>query len=218
MCRERPRVLLAEDHLLIGEGIRELLIPRYDVIGIVADGESLVERAMAGKPDVVVTDVSMPGLDGIEATRRLSRCLPEMRVIVLTVYDDERHVRAAFEAGAAGYLVKSSDLRELFEAIEVVLAGRRYLTPRVAGQVLDSFLPSQPKDGAALLTRREIEIASLVSEGLENAEIAGRLCIAEVTVRTHFRHILRKLALKNRVEVARHALGQGWSSLEQVPG
>jgi DNA-binding NarL/FixJ family response regulator len=151
-------------------------------------------------------------MDGLEATRRLRESLPGTPVIILTMHDDAGHVKAAFEAGARGYLVKSSAPRELFEAIRVVLAGGRYLTPVLAGQVMGAFTAPPVENPPTPLTPREIEIATLVGEGLENAEIADRLCIAEVTVRTHFHRTLRKLGLRNRVELARHALAQGWVS------
>lgn len=217
MTSERPRVLLADDHGLIAAGVRELLEARCEVVAVVSDGRALLEAAMRERPDVIVTDISMPGLDGLEATRRLHRSLPDAPVIVLTMHDDAGHVKAAFEAGAVGYLVKSSAPKELFAAIDEVLAGRRYVTSDLAGRVVGSLLAPKPADPTSDLTRREAEIAGLVAQGLENAEIAERLCIAEVTVRTHYRRILRKLNLRNRVELARHALGQGRAALDEAP-
>lgn len=215
MSEKRPRVLLADDHQLMAAGVRKLLESRYQVVAIVDDSRALVETATAQRPDVILADISMPGLDGLEATRRLRRSLPEVPVIILTMHDDAGHVRAAFEAGASGYLVKSSASLELFEAIEEVLAGRRYLTSAVAGKVMGSLVSPEPAAPESPLTRREMEIAGLVARGLENSEIAARLCIAEVTVRTHFQRILRKLDLRNRVELARYALAQGWADLDE---
>jgi DNA-binding NarL/FixJ family response regulator len=212
MSTKRVRVLLADDHGLVAAGVSELLESRYEVVGIVDNGQALLEAATARRPDVILTDIAMPGLDGLEATRRLRLSLPEVPVIVLTMLDGAGHVKAAFEAGAAGYLVKSSAPRELFDAIEEVLAGRRYVTSAVAGKVMGSLLSPEPAAPESVLTRREIEISGLVAEGLENVEIADHLCIAQVTVRTHFHNILRKLDLRNRVELARHALDQGWAS------
>lgn len=217
MAKKRPRVLLADDHGLMAEGVRELLESRCQVVGIVGDGHALLETAAAERPDVILADISMPGINGLEATLRLQRTLPEVPVIVLTMHDDAGHVKAAFEAGAAGYLVKSSAPRELFDAIEEVLAGRRYVTSAVAGKVMGSLLSQEPMAGEPVLTRREMEVAGLVAQGLENSEIADQLCIAEVTVRTHFQRILRKLELRNRVELARYALDQGWAVLEGDP-
>jgi DNA-binding NarL/FixJ family response regulator len=212
MSARRQRVLLADDHGLIAAGIRELLEARYEVIGIVDNGRALVETAQAERPDVIVADLSMPEMDGLEATRKLRQILPRTPVIILTMHDDTSHVKAAFAAGASGYLVKSSAPRELFEAMRQVLAGGRYLTSVIAGQVMGALTAPQPAAPKSLLTPREIEISTLVGEGLENAEIADRLCIAEVTVRTHFHRILRKLEVRNRVELARHALAEGWAS------
>ncbi len=196
MSAQRNRVLLADDHGLMAAGVRGLLESRYEVAGVAGDGRALFEMAMAERPDVIVTDISMPGLDGLEATRWLRQNLPEVPVLILTVHDDAGHVKAAFEAGAAGYLVKSSAPLELFEAIEEVLAGRRYVTSAVAGKVMGSLLSPEPAAPASPLTPRELELAALVARGLENPEIAERLCIAEVTVRTHLLNILRKLELR----------------------
>ncbi len=215
MPEERPCVLLADDHDLVAAGVRGLLEARYDVTAVVGDGRALLEAAHASPPDVIVTDLSMPGIDGIEATRRLHHIVPGVPVVILTMHDDVEHVRAAFEAGAAGFLVKSSAPLELFTAIDTVLAGRRYVTSTLAGEMMDSLLTRQPTMPESPLTDREAEIAGLVAEGLDNSEIAGRLCVAEVTVRTHILNIVRKLGFKNRVELARYALGQGLASLEE---
>lgn len=208
MPRKKARVLLADDHGLVAAGVRRLLESRYQVVGVVEDGRALLEAAAAERPDVILTDIAMPGLDGLEATRRLREILPDVPVIALTMLDGAGHVKAALEAGAAGYLVKSSAPRELIEAIEEVLAGRTYVTPAVAGKVMGSLRSRSPA-----LTEREREIAGLVARGLESSDIAERLCIAAVTVRTHVQNCLRKLGLKNRVELARHALAQGWVPL-----
>ena len=129
-----------------------------------------------------------------------------MPVIVLTMHRDVEHVRAALEAGAAGYLVKSSAPSELFEAISEVLAGREYVTTAVGGKVMGSLLSSGPPPTSSPLTRREDEVASLVAQGMETSEIADHLCIAEVTVRTHIKRIFEKLGLRNRIELARYVL------------
>ncbi len=217
MTTERQRVLLADDHGLIAEAVRELLELHYDVVGVVGDGRELVEAAATCDPDVILTDISMPGIDGIEATRKLRRRLPEVPVIVCTMHERARHVKAAFEAGAAGYVVKSSSPEELFDALEKVLAGGRYVAPAVAGKLIDSLLAPERAVPESPLTPREIEIAGLVAQGLESSEIADRLCISEVTVRTHCQRALRKLGLRNRIELARHALAQGWAELGEGP-
>ena len=213
MPKRKVRVLLADDHGLMAAGVRRLLESRYQVVGVVEDGRALLEAAAARRPDVILTDIAMPGLDGLEATRRLRRSLPHVPVVVLTMLDGSGHVKAALEAGAAGYLVKSSAPRELIEAIEEVLAGGTYVTPAVAGKVMGSLRSAEPE-----LTEREREIAGLVAQGLETSDIAERLHIAEVTVRTHVQNSLRKLGLKNRVELARHALARGWAPLKHDTG
>lgn len=217
MDGRRTRVLLADDHRLVAEGIRELLATRHEVIGIASDGHSLIATALAEVPDVVLADISMPGLDGLAATRHLRGKLPGVPVILLTMHDDAGHVKAAFEAGAAGYLVKSSAPRELFTAIEEVLAGRSYVTPALAAKALGFSHPRDPEPDAAALSPRESEVATLVGRGLSNAEIAAALGIAEVTVRTHYHRVLDKLGLRNRVELARYAISQGLASVAKEP-
>lgn len=217
-AKDRVRILLADDHSLVAEGVQKLLELRYEVVGIVGNGRALLDQAAALRPDVIVADITMPEIDGLEATRRLCAAAPEVPVIILTMHDGTSHVKAAFEAGAAGYLIKSSAARELYRAIEEVRAGRPFVTSCVAGMVMGALLSPQSDSSASPdseLTVRESEVAKLVAGGLENVEIADRLCIAKATVRTHFLNILRKLELKNRVELTRYALSKGWVSLEE---
>ena len=156
-------------------------------------------------------------LDGLKVTRRLHQDLPKTPVIVLTMHDDSGRLKAVSDAGAAGYLVKSSAARELLAAISEVLTGRRNQTSGAVGNVMSSFLDPKPKPAKSSLSPREMEISALVTQGLETAEIADRLCIAEVTVRTHYHRILRKLDLRNRVELTHYALSRGWTSLNDEP-
>lgn len=212
MQEEMPRILLADDHELVAAGIRRLLQPHFQIIATVADGRQLLEVAREKRPDVILADISMPELDGIDATRQLRQTVPNARVIILTMHDDAGHAKAAFEAGAMGYLVKSSAPAELTQAIRDVLAGRRYMTPVVAGKIMGDLSEPRIPEAPSPLTPREREISGLVAQGLENYEIAARLCIAEVTVRTHFQRIMRKLGLRNRVELTRYAFANGWRS------
>ena len=201
-----------------------LLSPHYEDVDVVTDGQALLEVATSRQPDLILTDISLPRLDGLEITRRLRQALPELPVIILTRHAGLTYAQAAFGAGAWGYLVKTATPAELFRAIEVVLSGNLYLTPSVAGSpmsgisamsaMLSPAVVSEPK---ASITPRERQIAELVAEGLETAEIATRLYIAEVTVRTHLRRTLRKLGLRNRVELARHILTKK-SSGKTPPG
>jgi len=217
MPTARPRVLLADDHGLLAAGICRLLEKRYEVVGIVDNGRALIKALRVERPDVILTRLSMLAMSSLEATRELRRSLSETPVIVLTMNDDPNCVKAAFAAGAVGYLTKSSAPRELFEAIRQVLAGGRYLNSFIAGQVIGTLITPEPAVAESPLTPREIEIAALVGGGLENVEIADRLCIAEVTVRTHFYRTLQKLQIRNRVQLARHALAEGWVSLNKAP-
>ena len=209
MDRPSPKVLLADDHRLVAQGIAGLLSSRFEVVGIVDNGQDLCREASVKSPDVVVTDISMPDLDGLQVTRELRRAQPTVPVVVLTMHDDPGHAKDAFQSGASAYVVKSCAPFELFDAIDKVLAGERYVSPVVAGKMLDLWIDSPSETKPEPLSRREWQVARLVADGLENAEIAERLCIAQVTVRTHLLHIQRKLGLKNRVAIARFALERG---------
>ncbi|MDY7095644.1 MAG: response regulator transcription factor [Acidobacteriota bacterium] len=213
MPEKVARILLVDDHQLVAFALRKLLETRHEVVDIATSGRQMLELAPVLRPDIILTDIAMPGLDGLEATRRLSSGRIHIPVIILTMHDEPEQVRAAFEAGASGYLVKGSDPRELFEAIATVLAGGRFLSSAVGGDVIGSFLFPGAKPPGSSLTDRETEVAALVGAGLDNSEISRQLCIAEVTVRSHCLKIGSKLGLRNRVEIARHALSQGWASL-----
>lgn len=213
MRKKAARILLVDDHQLVAFALRKLLETRHEVVEIATSGRQMLELAPVLRPDVILTDITMPDLDGLEATRRLSSGQLRIPVIILTMHDGPEQVRAAFEAGASGYLVKGADPRELFEAISTVLAGGRFLSPTVGGDVIRSFVFPAATLTSSSLTDRETEIAALVGAGLDNSEISSRLCIAEVTVRSHCLKIGSKLGLKNRVEIARHALSQGWATL-----
>ncbi len=210
MLEQRPRVLLADDHPLIREGLRRLLEPDFDVIGEVNDGDALLAAAARDRPDLVITNISMPGLDGIEATRRLRVTAPSVRVLILSHHAEPSWVRAAFAAGASGYLTKTSDPEEIEVAVREVLAGRFYVSPAV---VRAAFLPAPAADvvtsfepaGAAsveTLTPREREILHLLARGMGNKDIARGLGVSVATVRTHLNSVYEKVGAESRVELA----------------
>ena len=215
MAYRRRRVLLADDHPLMFTGLRMLLEPELEVVGTVTDGQALLDAAERLRPDLVITDISMPGLDGIEATRRLQASLPEVRVLILSINTEPFCVRAAFEAGAWGYLVKTSAPEEIELAVREVLADRFYVSPAVARAAVGPALPpkSPPPAEDAVLTPREEEILRLVAEGLGNRQIASRLGMAVTTVRTHLSSVYGKLQVKTRVELALYANAHGTSTL-----
>ncbi len=184
------RVVIGDDHGLVRSGVRALLAGRgMDVVGEAADGRALVSLVRATRPDVAVVDVSMPLLDGLEATRRIARAVPETRVVMLTMHDDERFVARAREAGAAAYVLKDAGVDELIAAVSRVAAGERLLGD--AGGV--------PPDG---LTEREREVLRLVVEGRKNVEIAGIMNRSVHTVRSHRARLMRKLGIHNAADWA----------------
>ena len=203
-CR---RVLLADDHPVMLLGLRTLLEQELEVVGTVTDSQALLDAAEHLRPDLVITDIAMSGFDGIEATRWLKASLPDVRVLILSVHTEPSWVRAAFEAGALGYLTKSSAPEEIELAVREVLAGRFYISPAVArAAVGPAFHPESARqaEGAAL-TPREMEILRLVADGLGNRQIASRLGMAVTTVRTHLSSVYGKLQVKTRVELALYA-------------
>jgi DNA-binding NarL/FixJ family response regulator len=194
------------------EGLRDLLDPEFEIVGTAADGRALLELAEARRPDLVLADISMPGINGIEATRRLRHLLPQTRVLILSIHTDPEWVRAGFDAGAYGYLTKDSVPREIETAIREVLKGRFYLSPAVT----QAFMGLEQADTAEphsfprqvtvdTLTPREMEILRLLGKALGNKEIAHKLGVSVTTVRTHLNKIYEKTGRMSRVELALYA-------------
>ena len=202
------RVLLCDDQALVRSGFRMILETREDleVVGEAEDGVQALELAWRQLPDVVLMDVRMPRLDGVEATRRLVAAGSEARVLILTTFDLDEYVFEALRAGASGFLLKDVQPAQLVDAIRVVAHGEALLAPTVTRRLLDRFarsLPGAPEPPApelAELTDREREVLALLAEGLSNAELAERLFLSETTVKTHVSSILRKLGLRDRVQ------------------
>jgi DNA-binding NarL/FixJ family response regulator len=207
------RVLLVDDQRLMREGLRTLLELEADieVIGEAGDGQAALDAYTGLKPDVVLMDVRMPGMDGVEATRRLRAAWPEARVIILTTFDDDTYVFEGLRAGASGYLLKDVSGQELAAAVRTVAAGGALIEPSVARKVLAEFArlaPAARPAGAALpepLSEREHEILRLVAQGLSNGEIADRLSLAEGTVKNYVTNILQKLDVRDRTQAALRA-------------
>jgi DNA-binding NarL/FixJ family response regulator len=216
-----PKILLADDHPMMLEGLQEILSPDFEIVGTAADGRALVELAEARRPDMVIMDISMPVINGIEATRRLRGLLLETRVLILSIHTDPEWVRAAFDAGASGYLTKDSAAKEIETAIREVLRGRVYLSPVVTQAFMDLAKkdtaerqyppappgppgPPRPAAGGAL-TPREMDTLRLLGRGLGNKEIAHELGVSVTTVRTHLSRIYEKVGPMSRVELALYA-------------
>ncbi len=211
------RVLITDDHAIVRKGIRALLATEHDieVVGEARDGAEAVTRVGELRPDVILMDLVMPNLDGIEAIRQITARQPEARIIVLTSFAADDKVFPAIKAGALGYLLKDSGPQELVQAIHQVYRGEPALDPSIALKVL-SELAHPPKAPLTPdpLTERELEVLRLIAEGRSNREIADKLVITEMTVRTHVSNILGKLHLASRTQAALYALRAGLASLD----
>jgi len=216
------RILIVDDHALFREGLR-LLIARNDnlqVVGEAGDGRTAVQLARELLPDLVVMDIGMPELNGIEATRQIRQETPSVRVIALSQHADRRFVKEMFKAGASGYLLKHCAFEELHAAFEAVLAGRTYVSSRIADHVLEDYLPDTPAACTAspislsALTPREREVLQLLAEGKATTQIATRLHLSAKTIDTHRRNLMQKLNIDNIAELTKYAVREGLTSLE----
>jgi DNA-binding NarL/FixJ family response regulator len=206
------RVLVADDQRVVREGLTMVLglLPDVEVVGAASDGAEAVTLAAALAPDVVLMDLRMPRCDGVEATRRLRAEQPEVRVVVLTTYSDDRSVLDALRAGARGYLTKDAGGAEIHQALRQVLDDRAAIDPAVAHHLVAAVVePPRRAAGPDGLTPREVEVLGLVAKGLTNAEIAGQLVIGEATVKSHMTHLLAKIDARDRAQAVAYAYQQG---------
>ncbi len=211
---KRPRVLLADDHRLLREAFVKLLEPDCDVVGAVADGRALLEAAPKLRPDVVVLDVAMPKLNGLDAARQLKRAMPDVKVIFLTVNEDPDLAAEAFRAGASGFLLKNSAASELLQAIRDVGQGRSYVTPLATRDMLDTLLRKpESSPGAHELSQRQREVLQLLAEGRTMKEIADVLKITARTVAFHKYSMMQALGIKTSAELIQFAIKKGIVSL-----
>ena len=206
--KPKPRILLADDHRIVIDGLRHLLEPDFEVVGNVEDGRALVKESRKLKPDIIVADISMPLLNGIEAARQVKEILPVTKIIFLTMHPDVVYAARAFEAGASGYVLKHSASDELVTAIKSVLQGRTYVTPMIAGELMDGYRhASKELDNSKLeFTPRQREVLQLVVEGKSAAQIADLLCISPRTVEYHKYKMMEKLNLKSSADLIRYAV------------
>lgn len=211
----KPRILLADDHMLVLDGLRHLLERHYDLVGIVQDGHSVVPAARRLQPDLVLMDVAMPVLNGLQAGQRLREQLPHVKLLYVSMYGDTPYVEEALRIGASGYVLKRSGWDELSRAIEAVLAGKQYVTPELSAALEQPAVqpPLAPGGTVRSLTERQRQILRLVAAGYTAKEIGRMLHITSKTVEFHKGRMMRQLQLQSTVELARYALTHGLSNL-----
>jgi len=209
------RVLLADDHTIVRQGLRKILEeqPGWEVVGEAGNGRDAVQLALTMSPDVAVLDIGMPLLNGIEATRQITRRTPTAQILILSMHADEAYVARALDAGARGYLLKDSADEDLIRAVTAVSAGKSFFSPAVAKVMLDDYVRQRREKGFVdrydTLSEREREVFQLVAEGRSNKEVAELLSLSVATVETHRAHILQKLALHNTTELVLFAVRRG---------
>jgi DNA-binding NarL/FixJ family response regulator len=208
--KSRPRILLADDHTMLLDAFQRLLEPRCEIVGVACDGRALLDLAGRTRPDVIVLDISMPGLNGMDAGAQLRTKMPDVRLIFLTVNEDPDIAAEAINLGASGYLLKSSASVELFTAIELALAGKTYITPLVTkGEPLGVFLRQAVKPDMEKLTARQREVLQLLAEGRAMKEVADLLRVTVRTVAFHKYTIMEQLSVKTSAELVQYALERG---------
>jgi two-component system response regulator NreC len=212
------KLVLADDHSLIRVGLQSLIEKETDlqIIGQASDGRQTVSLVQKLKPDIVIMDISMPGLNGIEATRQIKAIDENIKIIALSVHDEALYVRRMLKAGASGYLVKHSDFNELVEAIRAVMRDQLYLSPRISNELVRDYLKHLPDDEAtafSILSEREREILQLLAEGKTKQEIAKILFLSVKTVDSHRQNIMNKLSITTLSDLIRYAIREGISEL-----
>lgn len=211
----KTRVLVADDHAIVREGVRMILAKErdIDVVGEAEDGRQALQMVESAKPDVVVMDISMPGMGGIEATQKVKERHPKVAVLALTMHEDESYVFQLLRAGASGYVLKRAAAQDLVQAVRAAAKGEAFLYPSVARKVVEDYLrrveAGEGRERYDGLTEREKEILTLIAQGTSNQQIAEKLFISIKTVQTHRAHILEKLGLHDRTELVRYAIRKG---------
>jgi DNA-binding NarL/FixJ family response regulator len=208
---KKPRLLLADDHRIVLEGLRGILEPEFDIVGAVADGRALVAEADRLRPDVVVADISMPGLNGMEAARQIKKMSPQIKIVFLTMHADVSYASGAFDAGASGFVLKHSAAQELITAIGEAMQGRTYVTPMIAGELISSYKEGKPRFGGAssALSPRQREVLQLLSEGKSIKEIGAILNISTRTAEFHKYRMMEQLQIKTSAELVQFAVKHG---------
>jgi two-component system response regulator NreC len=209
------RILLADDHTILRAGLKMMLNaqPDMEVVGEAQDGRQAIEETQKLRPDIVLMDITMPDLNGIEATRQIKRLVSDVKILMLTMHEHDEYVFQALQAGASGYMLKEAADTELITALHVITSGQFYLSPTaqsvVVGDYLQKVRTGEERDSYSSLTEREREILKLVAEGFTNNQIAERLIISPKTVDTHRTHIMDKLNMHSRAELIKYAMRRG---------
>lgn len=204
----KPRILLADDHTFVLEGFRRILEKHYELVGMTGDGHTLLAAAKTTQPDIIIMDISMPLLNGIDAATQLKKICPTAKIIIVTMHADTEYVRSAFEAGASAYVLKGSAVDELEQAIQAVLRGHSYITPLITRDLVDVFL-SRSSEKSKGLTMRQREVLQFLAEGRTAKEIANLLNITSRTVEFHKAQIMDHLNLKTTADLIKYALTHG---------
>ena len=213
--KPRLRVLLADDHVTVRHGLRLIIEgqPDMSVVAEASDGESAVAQALAVKPDVIVMDISMPGMTGLVATRKLKKLQPDVVIVTLTRHSDDAYLQELLRAGVKGYVLKQSPPTELVHAIRAAASGGQYLDSTLTARITAGFLGREGKrdsKAAAALSERESDVLRLIASGYSNKEIAARLSLSVKTVEAHKANAMRKLGLNGRIDIVKYAVLQGW--------
>jgi len=215
---KRARLLLADDHRLVAEALKTHLSAEFELLGVVGDGRALLQSARELNPDVIVADVAMPNLNGIDALIQMKKNNPGVKVVFLTMHPEVGYARRALDAGARGYVLKHSAPEELVTAIRAALAGKTYITPTLAGEVMEAMKrePNPSADPAALLTPRQREILQLVAEGCSAKEIGASLQISARTVESHKYQMMETLGLRTNADLIRFAIQSGLVARQNI--
>ena len=215
-----PRILLVDDHYLLRQGVRALLEPEFDIVGEASNGLEAIEKTLALNPDIVILDLAMDNINGLEATHQIRQVSPTTRVVILSSFSREAYVLEAIKNGASGYVLKGGDPGELRIAIQLALKGERYLSPPISIKEIEAFFQSsveQELDPFETLTRRERQVFQLAAEGKSNPEIASKLFLGVRTVESHRGNLMRKLKIQNQTELTRFALQRQRGKIEDQP-
>lgn len=229
---KKARILIADDHSVVRSGVRALLksSPTYRVVGEAADGSEVVSLAKRCRPDVVIMDISMPGVNGFQATRVLRREVPGAKIVILTVHEDEEYVYQMLKAGASGYVLKSAGKKEIFAAIDSAMSGDRFFSPGVSRLIIEGFIhredneqnkqkkPDNPHPPAGMpqLTKREVEVLQYIAQGYTNRKIAEQLYLSIRTINTHRTNLMQKLDLHDTARLVRYAIEHGFVKIRSA--